>query len=49
MKTTFDGDVCKITKGVMVMEQKERTMYMTSGSEASISVASSGLDVGVWH
>ena len=49
MKTTFDGDVCKITKGAMVMEQKEGTMYMTSGSEASISVASSELDVGVWH
>ena len=49
MKTTFSGDVCKITKGAMVMAhgKKEGTLYMTSGSDASISVVSS--DVGVWH
>ena len=37
MKTTFDGDVCKITKVAMVMAhgKKEGTLYMTSGSEAS--------------
>jgi len=41
MNTTFDGDVCKITKGAMVMayEKKERTLYRTSGSKASISIA----------
>ena len=51
MKTVFDGDVCKITKGVMVMahEKKEGTLYMTSGFKASISVASSEADVGVRH
>ena len=51
MKTTFDGDVCKITKCAMVMAhgKKEGTLYMTSGSRASISVASSELDAAVWH
>ena len=51
MKTIFDDDVCKITKGAMVMAdgKKEYTLYMTSGSRASISVASSELDAGVWH
>ena len=51
MKTTFDDDICKITKGVMVMahSKKEDTIYMISSSRASISVASSKLDVRVWH
>ena len=51
MKTTFDGDVCKITKGDVVMahDKTEGTLYMTSGSGASISVTLSELDVGVWH
>ena len=51
MKTTFDVDVCKITKSVMVMtlEKKEGTLYLTSVSGASISGASSELDAGVWH
>jgi len=51
MKTTFDGDECNITKGAMVMAhgEKEGTLYMTSGSPASISVASSEVDLGVWH
>jgi len=51
MKTTFDGDVCKITKGAMVMAygKKEGTLYMTLVSRASTSVASSELDAGVWH
>ena len=51
MKTTFDGDVCKITKGAMMMAhgKKEGTLYMMSGSEASITVASSEVDAGVWH
>ena len=50
MKTTFDGDVCKISKGVMVMAHKKKdTLYMASGSEASISVALSEADAGVWH
>jgi len=50
MKTTFDGDVCKIMKGAMVMARgKEGTLYMTSGFRVSISVASSELDAGVWH
>jgi len=48
MKTIFDGDVCKILKGVMVMahKKKEGTLYMICGSGASISVASSELNVG---
>ena len=48
MKTTFDGDVCKITKGVMVMAhgKKEGTFYMISGSGASILIASSEEIVG---
>jgi len=50
MKTTFEGDVCKITKHVMVMAHgKEGTLYITSGFGASISVASSELDARVWH
>jgi len=51
MKTSFDGDICKITKGSMVMtlEKKEATLYMMLGSGASILVASSEMDVGVWH
>jgi len=34
MKITFASDVCKITKGVMVMahRKKEGTLYITSGS-----------------
>jgi len=38
MKTTFDGNVCKITKGVPVMahDKKEGTLYMTCGSGALI-------------
>ena len=48
MKTTFDGNVCKIIKGAMVMAHgKEGTLYMTSSSEVSISVVSSEADVGV--
>ena len=33
MKITFDGDVCKITKGAMVMahDEKEGTLYMILG------------------
>jgi len=51
MKTPFDGDMCKITKGVMVMarDKKEGTLYMTLGFGVSISVASSELDAEVWH
>jgi len=51
MKTTFYGDVCKITKGAMVIAhgKKEGTLYMTSSFETSISVASSEADAGVWH
>ena len=51
MKTTFVGDVCKITKGAIVMahEKKGSTLYMTSSSGASISVASSELVDRVWH
>ena len=51
MKITFDGDVCKITKGAMVMvhRKKKGTIYITSGSGASILVASLKLDVRVWH
>ena len=49
MKTTFNGDVCKITKGAMMMAhgKKEGTLYMASGSRASISVVSSDLNAGV--
>jgi len=48
MKTTFDGNVCKITKGAMVMAHgKEGTLYMTSSSDVSISVVSSEADVEV--
>jgi len=41
MKTTFEGDVCKITKGTMVTThgKKEGTLYMTSSSRVSMSVA----------
>ena len=48
MKTTFDGDVCKITKSAMAMayDKKEGTLYMKLGSRTSISVASSELNVG---
>ena len=51
MKTTFNGDICKITKGAMVMahSKKKGTLYMTTGSGASISVASSKLDAKVYH
>ena len=48
LKTTFDGDVCKITKGAMVAHgKKEGTLYTMSGSRASISVASSEADAGM--
>ena len=33
----------------MAYGKKERTLYMTFGFRASTSVASSELDVGVWH
>jgi len=48
MKTTFDGDVCKNTMGVMVMAhgKKEGTLYITSGFSASILVVSSEEDAG---
>jgi len=50
IKTTFDDDVCKITKDAMVVAHgKEGTLYMISGFGASISVASSELDAGVCH
>ena len=51
MKTTFDGDVCKITKSAMMMahEKNEGTLYIMSGSKASSSVASSEADAGIWH
>ena len=51
MKTNFDGDICKIMKDSMVMAhgKKEGTLYVISGSGASISVASSELDAKVWH
>jgi len=51
MKTTFDDDVCKITKGAMVIahEKNEGTLYMTSNSEASILAAPLESDTGVWH
>ena len=41
MKITFDDDLCKITKGAMIMEhdKKEGTLYIMSGSMTSISVA----------
>jgi len=46
MKTTFDGDSCKITKGVMITthDKKEGTLYMTSVSTTSISVVSSNVE-----
>ena len=51
MKTTFDNDVCKIIKDAMVVAhgKKKDTLYMTSSSTASISVASSELDARVWQ
>jgi len=51
MKITFNSNVCKITKGAMMIahDKKEGTLYMTSCSEASISVVSLELDAGVWH
>jgi len=47
----FRRCVCKITKGDMVMAhgKKDDTLNMTFNSGASISVASSELDIGVWH
>ena len=49
MKTTFDSDVCKITKGAMVMAhgKKEGALCMMSGSRVSISVVLSELDAEV--
>ena len=49
MKITFNSNVCKITKSVMVKayDKKEGTLYMIFGSGASISVTSLQLDVGV--
>ena len=46
MKTIFDSGLCKITKGAMVTSHGKRkdTLYMISGSMASISVASSDVD-----
>jgi len=40
MKTTFDSDVCKTTKGAMVIahRKKKGTLYMKLGSGLSISV-----------
>ena len=51
MKATFNGDVFKIMKGAMVMAhgKKEGALYTMSSSEASVSVASSDLDVRVLH
>jgi len=51
MKTTFDGDLCKNTKGAMITThgKKEGTLYMMSSFKTSISVASSDVDVGMWH
>jgi len=51
MKTTFNNDVCKIMKGAMMIaySKKEGTLYMTSGSIASISVASSEYGTGDGH
>jgi len=51
MKTTFDGNVCKMMKGVMIMihDKKEGTLYMTSSSTTSILVASSDVDADTWH
>jgi len=48
MKTTFNSDLCKITKGVMITAhgKKESTFYLTLGSMASISIASSDIDAG---
>ena len=49
MKTTFDGDVCKITKGAMVMahRKKEGTLYIMLGSGTLFSIASSEANAGV--
>jgi len=51
MKTAFNSDLFKITKGAMVMAhgKKEGALYTMSSSEASVSVASSDLDVGGLH
>jgi len=51
MKTTFDDDVCKITKGDMVMAhgKKEDTLYMTFNFGASILVALSKFDNRACH
>ena len=51
MKTTFDGDSCKITMSAMIMVhgKKKGALYMMSGSTASISVASFDVDAGTWH
>ena len=49
MKTNFDSDICKITKDDMVMAhgKKKGTLYMMSGSGASISGSTSELDAEV--
>ena len=51
MKTNFNGNLCKITKrGVITTHgKKEGILYMTSGSTASISIASSDVDAGTWQ
>ena len=48
MKITFDYNVCKITKGAMVMayNKNEGTLYMVLDFGTIISVASSKLDAG---
>jgi len=45
MNTTFDDDLCKITKGAMIIthDKKEGTLYMMLGSTTSILVASSNV------
>ena len=51
MKTTFDHDICKITKGAMVMAhgKKVGALYMTSDFGALILVALMEVAAGVWH
>lgn len=51
MKTTFTRDSWKVTKGALVVAQgkNEGTLYVASGVNSSIDVASSTVDTSTWH
>lgn len=50
-KTTFGVDSWKVTRGSMVIAhgKKEGTLYVTSGTDSTIAVASSDIGASTWH